>query len=293
MLPAQEKFQKIYFEIGNICNLQCTFCPVVDREKFRVSLQEAKVTLEKIRSFTNRVCFHLMGEPLAHPEFSALVEIAQDVNTPLEITTNGTLLNEQNMKALLNPIVAQVNFSLQSFEDNFPSANASTYLSTILKFCDRAIAERPDLYINLRLWNQPEGANEDLENEKILQSLESHFHLTINRRIDARLKKSKKIKDRIYIHYDTRFQWPDLNSKSYGEKGSCYGTRSHIGIHADGTVVPCCLDKEAKIPLGNIKESSLTSILESERFQKIKKGFESGKKVEALCQHCHYASRFS
>jgi radical SAM protein with 4Fe4S-binding SPASM domain len=292
MLPTQEKFQKIYFEIGNICNLQCTFCPVVDREKFRVNLLDAKDTLEKIKHYTNRVCFHLMGEPLSHPDFSELVEVAEEVGTPLEITTNGTLLNSKNMEALLNPTVVQVNFSLQSFSDNFPNADEAKYLSSILNFCDRASMDRPDLYINLRLWNQPEGAKEDLENEKILKSLESHFAISINRRIDSRLKKSKKIRDRIYIHYDTRFQWPDLKSDHYGEKGSCYGTRSHIGIHADGTVVPCCLDKEAQIPLGNIRENSLNSILESDRFQKMKKGFESGKKVEKLCQHCQYASRF-
>ncbi len=288
-----QKFKKIYFEIGNTCNLQCSFCPVVEREGQKVSLSQAQEVFRKIKPYAERVCLHLMGEPLLHPEFPALVNLAAEENISLEITTNGTLLNSREADSLLQPSVLQVNFSLQSFSDNYPTANPLTYFQKLIAFADRARAERPDLYVNYRLWNQPQTAKEDAENEQFLSLLESHYKLSINRRIDPRLHKSKNLVDRIYLHYDTRFEWPSLQAENFGTSGTCWGTRSQIGIHSDGTIVPCCLDKEAQIPLGNIYRTDLESLLASDKFQKIRSGFERGERTEKLCQHCQFATRFS
>jgi radical SAM protein with 4Fe4S-binding SPASM domain len=288
-----QKFKKIYFEIGNTCNLQCTFCPVVERDGQKVSLTQAQEVFRKIKPFTERVCLHLMGEPLLHSDFPKLVELAKEEEIALEITTNGTLLNAQTSAALLQPSVHQVNFSLQSFADNYPDANPLSYFHKLLAFVDRAQVERPDLYVNFRLWNQTQTAKEDEENEQFLSLLESHYQIAINRRIDPRLTKSKNLLGRVYLHYDTRFDWPSLQSPSFGTQGTCWGTRSQIGIHADGTIVPCCLDKEAEIPLGNIFQTDLAAVLSTEKYQAIRTGFERGERVEKLCQHCQFATRFS
>lgn len=286
-------FRKIYVEIGNICNLQCSFCPEVDRKKFRLTEENLRKTLQEIKPHTERACFHLMGEPLAHPLFSLFVKVAEEFAIPLEITTNGTLLTEEIEAALFSPSVHQVNFSLQSFLDNFPGKNISTYLGKILAFAERALEQRPDLYLNFRLWNLQPGEKEDARNEEILAKIEAAFSVQINRRVDPKLTKSKNLKGRLYLHYDTRFEWPNPNQPIRRQKGTCQGTRSHIGIHADGTVVPCCLDKEANIPLGNIQSQSLDEILAGPRFQAMKRGFERGELVESLCQKCTYAERFT
>lgn len=288
-----ETFRKIYVEIGNICNLQCSFCPEVDRKKFRLTEENLRKVLLEIKPFTERACFHLMGEPLAHPLFPRFVKVAEEFGIPLEITTNGTLLNEEIEAALFSPTVHQVNFSLQSFLDNFPGKNSSTYLGKILAFVERALKQRPELYVNFRLWNLQAGETEDARNEEILAKIEETFSVRINRRVDPKLTKSKNLLGRVYVHYDTRFEWPHPARPILRQRGTCQGTRSHIGIHADGTVVPCCLDKEANIPLGNIQTQSLAEILAGPRFQAMKKGFERGELVESLCQKCTYAERFT
>lgn len=285
------KFKKIYFEIGNICNLQCSFCPEVDRAKFQIELTVFENILLQIKPFTERVCFHLMGEPTLHPKFSKLIEIAEQVNVPVEITTNATLLNEEIASALLNPILVQVNFSLQSFFDNFASADPMVYLRKIFEFTKRAFDLRPDLYLNYRLWNL--GDDSQTTNEFVLKQIEEEFNVSLNRNVDPGFRKSKKIKNRLYLHFDQRFEWPSLKSPIKSNLGTCYGTRDHIGIHANGSVVPCCLDKEATLDLGNIHETNLQNILESRRFIEIKQGFEAGVLIEELCQRCDYVQRFS
>jgi radical SAM protein with 4Fe4S-binding SPASM domain len=292
-MQTEPQFRKIYVEIGNVCNLKCSFCPEVERKSARLHSEELRRILIQVKPLTDRVCFHLMGEPLAHPEFAPFVAIAAEVGIPVEITTNGTLLSPAVEEALLLPIVHQVNFSLQSFFDNFPGANPETYIRKIFAFTGRALEERPDLYINFRLWNLQAADKEDTANEKLLQKIEEAFSVEINRRVDPRLRKSKNLKGRLYLHYDTRFEWPSLLSPVLREQGSCQGGRTHLGIHADGTLVPCCLDKEARINLGNVKETPIEELLQSERFRSLRRGFETGKLTEDLCRRCQYATRFS
>jgi radical SAM protein with 4Fe4S-binding SPASM domain len=291
-MPSAPLFRKIYVEIGNVCNLQCSFCPEVERKKTRLTADELRAILRQVKPFTDRVCFHLMGEPLAHPEFPAFVAVAAEVGIPVEITTNGTLLNAATEEALLQPIVHQVNFSLQSFFDNFPGANPEAYIQRIFSFTQHALESRPELYVNFRLWNLRSKDKEDLTNEALLKKIEEAFSLTINRRVDPRLRKSKRLTGRLYLHYDTRFEWPHPAGPVLREKGSCQGGRTHLGIHADGTLVPCCLDKEARIPLGNVKETPFRELLQNPRYRKLRRGFETGELTEDLCRRCQYATRF-
>ncbi len=286
-------FQKIYLEISNICNLQCTFCPVVERDKQVMEENSLREYLRKIKSFSERVCFHVMGEPLGHKEFPHFVKIAEELDIPLEITTNGTLLNEETQAALLNPAIVQVNFSVQSFFDNFPKSDPKTYIQKVIRFATTALELRPDLYVNFRLWNLDSTELNDCRNEEFLKTLEQHFETRINRTVDPGFKKSKKLKGRIYVHFDSRFEWPNENNAIRTSKGTCHGTRSHIAVHANGTVVPCCLDKEAKIPLGSLNTQTLEEILNSDRYLKMKRGFENNQLVEEFCQKCTYIQRFA
>jgi radical SAM protein with 4Fe4S-binding SPASM domain len=218
------------------------------------------------------------------------VELCEKYRVQVQITTNGLLIKRYQDFLLNSKIIRQVNFSLQSFKDNFPHKEIGPYLGDILGFSQEAGLLAPEMFINLRLWNLESQAE---DNEDIFMYIESKLDIQINRRVDVGGIKSKKILNRLYLHFDSRFEWPSLDLPYKGTQGRCNALIGHIGIHADGTVVPCCLDKEAQIPLGNCLEQGLVEILGSTRAQNMKKGFESGILVEKLCQHCSYINRFS
>lgn len=286
------RFKKVYIEISNICNLQCSFCPVVERDKKVMSLQDLESVLLQVKPHAERVCYHVMGEPLNHPHFVEAIAVAEKIQVPLEITTNGTLLNDKTTQALLSKSVVQINFSLQSFVDNYPKANPETYFSNILAFCEKAEKERKDLYINFRFWNLNPGEKQNSINEFFLNKIESFFQTQINRNVDPGFNKSKKIRGRIYAHFDSRFEWPNIKSPFVDKKGTCWGARSQIAIHADQKVVPCCLDKEANILLGDLQKNSLNEILNSAVYVDLKEGFEQNELRADLCQRCTFRSRF-
>lgn len=288
-----KKFTKVNIEISNICNLQCSFCPEVVRTKKLISLDLFRRIIEQVAPITEQVCFHLMGDPLVHPQLKELVEIAYEFKTKIFFVTNGVLLKEKQSDLLLHPAFRQVNFSLHSFNDNFPGRDPSDYLRRIFNYTDSALRLRPDLYINFRLWNLNEPRGTTTKNQAMLKRISEHFAVEIDAKIDVRQQKGLRIKDRLFMHFDTEFVWPSMDLPALGSQGSCYGLSSHFGILVDGTVVPCCLDKEGSIPLGNIQNENIMDILNSQRSQNILIGFRNRKLVEGLCQRCQYIERFN
>ncbi len=282
-------FERIYIEISNICNLACSFCPVVERDKKILSAEDFEKILKEAKPLTKEVCLHLMGEPLAHPEIEKILDITSCYSVPVQLTTNGLTIDRRGELILKHPSIRQINFSIQSYRDNFKDKDLAPYLGKVIDFCNQASKYRPELYINLRLWNL---GTENTENELVFRYLEEAWEIQIERKIHVDHIKSKKILNRIYLHFDSRFDWPSPNFPIQSTVGRCHALSSHIGIHADGTVVPCCLDKEAVINLGNIFEQSLESILRSERAEKMREGFKRGTLVEDLCQRCTYINRF-
>lgn len=282
-------FKRVYLEVSNICNVQCSFCPVVEKDKKIMNVAEFEAILKDVAPLAEIVCLHLLGEPLAHPKFSEILDVCERYNTQIDLTTNGILIKRYQELIIKSKCVRQVNFSLQSYKDNFPDRTLDRYLVPLFEFAKSAHAQRPQLYVNFRLWNQQSN---DSDNEDVFLKIESYFGIQINRNVETGAVKSKKIWNRVYLHFDSRFEWPSFSLPHQGSRGRCHGTINHIGIHADGTVVPCCLDKNGAIDLGSIKEQSLHDILASERFVKMRDGFLNGVLVETFCQHCSFIRRF-
>jgi radical SAM protein with 4Fe4S-binding SPASM domain len=292
-MKSSKRFTKVNVEITNICNLQCSFCPEVIRPKGLIELSLFRRILDEISPLTDEVTLHLMGEPLLHPHLEELVELCHHRGIRIFLVSNGVLLRESFTATLLHPAFRQVNFSLHSFFDNFKEEDPSVYLERIFAFTDQAFERRPDLYLNYRLWNLAAAKSSVSNNQTLLQRIGARFGVGIPPGVDVRVQKSYPIKNRLYLHFDTEFQWPSLDLPVLGTTGTCYGLSSHFGILIDGTVVPCCLDKEGKIPLGNIKDEPIQVILEKERARAMLQGFRDRKLVEDLCQRCQYIERFS
>jgi radical SAM protein with 4Fe4S-binding SPASM domain len=246
-----------------------------------------------LRGLTKEIVPHLLGEPLTHPEFGEITSIAREAEIPLTVVTNGTLLDDARQQLLLDRGIRQVNISLQSWVANFSQEKALDHLARALSFCDRAVDERPDLYVNLRFWNL-DASGQTLPDESLaLRNLIfDHFNISSDKVSAPSRRKSLVLRHRQYLHYNAQFEWPSLDSPVRGTRGFCMALTGHIGVLSDGRVVPCCLDADANLLLGNIFETPLPEILASPRASAMREGFARNQLKEPLCQRCQIPAAF-
>ena len=276
-----KRFSKIYLEISNLCNLRCAFCPGTKRTPKALDEAEFSVLIQKLRPWTDFLYFHLMGEPLCHPKLERFLSMAGDAGFKVILTTNGTLLAKYRQMLLSAPALHKVNVSLHAFEANDLSVPFETYLDGCFSFGQAAEGQK---IVSYRLWNNG-GADE--KNGQILDTMKKYFpgEWVTERR-------GTRIGQRLYLEYGDKFDWPDLTAPDGGEKVFCYGLRDQIGVLCDGTVVPCCLDHEGDLALGNLYLQTMEEILSGQRARRIYEGFSNGKAAEELCRKCGYARRF-
>ena len=281
-----KRFAKVYVEITNRCNRSCAFCPGTKRSPREMSAAEFRAAAEKLRPYTDYLYFHVMGEPLFHPALEQFLEIAAEFGFRVILTTNGTLLQQRLPILLGAAALHKVNVSLHSFEAN----EQGSFAGYVEGCCSAALQLSANgVLVNLRLWNLDgaHGAGLHQKNDDLLSLIEKSFPTPWQ---DVR--GGVKLGERVYLNFGERFLWPDPDGEDYGERRFCYGLRDQLGVLCDGTVVPCCLDHEGELALGNLYRQSVEEILQGERAAAIYNGFSDGKAIEPLCRRCEYSTRF-
>ena len=290
----KKRFQKIYIEIINRCNLSCSFCPTSDRPARMMSVDEFAKIAAQVTPFTDYICLHVIGEPLMHPWLGDILAIAHQNGLKVNLTTNALLLPEKHHLLLGETAPRQISLSLHSFDANtMHTRDFRSYLENAIDFARTFTMTTPG-YISFRLWNLDGTAKADqrLRNQFILEALEQAYHLA--QPIDAYVGKvhGNTIAPHTYVNFDQLFEWPDEHASDYGFNGTCHGLRHQLAILADGQVVPCCLDHNGHLALGNIFIESLDTILRKEKSLRIIEDFRSHHIHENLCRRCGYRTRF-
>ena len=260
--------KKIYIEITNSCNLDCSFCIKNKRKSKFMSFNEFKTVLDKVSGYTNYLYFHVMGEPLLHPKINEFIDFAHE-RFYINITTNGYLINRLKTKN-----IRQLNISVHSYDPKY-GISLHEYLDNIFEVVDKL----DNTYISYRFWVKNKYSSD------ILDIINKHY--STDYLVDD-LKKANILKKNVFINTNKEFVWPSLDNNINSSVGTCYALKDHIGILSDGTVVPCCLDSAGIINLGNIFDDELRNILNSKRVINLIDGFKRHEKREELCKKCNF-----
>jgi len=275
-----KKYKRIYIEITNNCNLNCSFCSKVLKPRRNMTLEEFEIVLNKIKGYTDYIYLHVKGEPLVHKDIIEFINKANEYNLKVNLTTNGTLFNKYAKELGKCSNLNKINFSLHC-EHNKPN-----YLEDIFDNIKYLSKNTTVIY---RLWTLK---NNELANnsQEIVDKIKSYYNLSPETVEKIKNENNIKISSTIYVDKDNEFIWPEINT--HKSCGYCYGLNTHIAILVDGTVVPCCLDSNGVIDLGNIYKDNLEDIINSDRYQNLLKSFRDRKPCEELCKSCVYKERF-
>lgn len=260
-------YKKIYLEITNNCNLNCSFCIKNNRKKKFMSKGEYKFILDKLKPYTKYLYFHVSGEPLLHPYVNDFINLASN-DYFINITTNGYLIK----RIKNNHNIRQINVSMHSFSSEY-KIDLDTYMNDLISVIESL---KNDTYFSLRFWVDNEYTKD------MINFLEEKYQKKIE------LKTGFEITKNVFISINKEFIWPSLDNDYYNEKGTCYALLDHIGILSNGDIVPCCLDANCIINLGNIFKDNLEDIVKSKRYNNMLNGFKNNKKIEELCKKCNF-----
>lgn len=298
--------KSVYIEITDACNLRCSFCPSSDcryeagsgsSHTFMPSALFKKCIAGAVEAGIENVYLHVLGEPTLHPGFALFLKDIKAAGLTATLTTNGTTIRRVAHHILNCPAVRQVNFSTHAYAE-LPQDEARGYLENVLDFCRIALAARPDLYVNLRLWNVGDSDSQGW-NHYMLERIRDTFGVDLQLGNFCSRHKSFPIAGRLYLHEDSRFEWPGMSPQAENShdaqqivRGTCHALDTHVAILHDGRVVACCLDYSGQITLGNIANQSLPEILNSPTARNIREGFEKHELRHPFCQSCSYCKRF-
>lgn len=272
--------KKVYVEITNTCNLACGFCRGTGRAPRETDPAEFAVIAAKLRPYTEYIYLHLLGEPLTHTRLEEILATCREMKYKVTVVTNGTLMGEKAAVLRDCGCLYKICYSLHAYEANALPLSLDAYLSPIFDFA-RTSAKTGVINV-LKLWN---GGGQNALNEEILQKIHAYFGTQ-----PTPARSGFTVTQNVHVDLADRFGWPDLAADETPPR-FCMALRDQLGVLADGTAVPCCLDADGALALGNLLTDGVEEILHSPRAKRIKEGFSQGKAEEDLCRRCDFAKR--
>jgi len=247
----------LIIEPVSACNLRCPFCHQVD-ENFTSNKQMMgnmnfelfkKIIDEASEKGTNAITLTCRGEPTLHPQIGEMIEYCSGKFLELKMNTNATRLNEKLIHQILKSGMTDLVFSVDSyFKEEFESlrvgANFENVLNNIKKF--KEIREK--FYPNSSCITRASGVNVGKQDPK----------------------KFKEFWEK-YVDYVVMVKmlerWDIYNNplEKMG-KGSCHYLGRSLSIYFDGSVIPCDIDYEGKLSVGNVQDNSINEIWVGEKY---------------------------
>jgi len=259
-----------------------------------MSLTHFDTINSQLKDFTKELAYHVVGDPLVLSNLKEYLNISYNHGLKVNITTTANNINSSHHEILMHETIRQINFSINSYNANSHKKSFDDYINPIIDFVKYAQNQDHEYFINFRIWNLDEELSAKQFNKQVFEKINEEFKTNIN--VDdvyTNRPKNIRIAKKFFFHFDEYFNWPSLDNDEISKKGTCYGLDSHFGILSNGDVVPCCLDQNGCINLGNTNNSQLVDILNSTRVKDIQNGFKSNFLVEELCRKCEYRNRFS
>lgn len=255
-----------------------------------MNAQEFQHALQQLAPYTSLLHLHVLGEPLLHPQTGLFLDMCEQLKTQVHLVTNGTHFHTRLDDLRGKKALRSVSFSLQSICTTSTIDEFRHYLDHLLDSIRSFKINKHPLF-SLRLWNNG-SATETISFTDAVQEIEKRFKLD-NLEESLRTQRGLMLCENISINTAERFEWPHNKAAVLGDSGSCLGLREQLAVLVDGTVVPCCLDSDGSINLGNLFTTPLDTILSSEKVKNIRKAFQKNTVTEHLCKCCSYRSRFS
>ncbi len=255
----------LIIEPTNTCNLRCTFCFVTEgmnREEGFMDFELFKKVIDESPGLEH-LCMHNWGEPLLHKDIFRMIDYAKAAGIAwVVMNTNGTLLTDKMIQRIIDSGLDIIRFSIDGSAETFKKIRGvelEKIENNIIKLKEAKELHRPDLGMGV-VFTVEEETQSDVD------AYIRHWETIVDHvRVQPKLIRSPRTE-----------VCPEPFGKDYGK----------LVVLWDGRVIPCCVDYNATLTLGNAWQSPVSELWQGSEIERLREQHLKGN-FPTACVDCN------
>jgi len=287
----------LMIEPTNICNLKCPMCPSgngeMKRKMGQLTFDNYKKLLDDVGDYLIQVQLWNQGEPFLNKSFLDFVRYANDKGVMTHTSTNGHFIKtDQDAEDLIKSGIDQLIFSMdgtnqETYEKYRVGGDYQLVMDTLKRIADakrRLHSKRPLIELQFLVFKHNKN--------EIDQIISMSQELNINRISFKTAQIYSRSQGEVFLPEDSAFSRYEDDGEDFKLKGEiknwCKRLWLNPAVNWDGTVSPCCFDKDAEFAFANYFNdiSNFKEIWKNGKYRAFRKRIMTNRKSVAMCANC-------
>jgi radical SAM protein with 4Fe4S-binding SPASM domain len=282
------------------CNLRCPECPSGLRQFTRPTgmLEPAffKKTIDEVYKDLVYLTFYFQGEPFLNPNFLEMVKYASEKGVYTSTSTNAHYLSREQAIKTVNSKLDRLIISIDgTTQETYEQYRVGGNLNKVIEGTRNIVKAKKELKSRT-----PHVVFQFLVVKPNEHQLDDVKTLASQLGVDEVLFKTAQVYDfkngNPLIPNNARYsRYRKYNDGTYGIKNKfldeCWRMWSSCVVTWDGLVVPCCFDKDASHPMGDLKCESFKNLWRSSVYQGFRNKVLNSRDQIDICKNCSEGSK--
>jgi radical SAM protein with 4Fe4S-binding SPASM domain len=288
----------VWIDTVSLCNFRCGFCPTTyapNKGKGVMQFDTFKKIIDEVSTIHLEGYLFQTGEPLLNRDIVRFVQYMTSKNMLSIMHTNGSLWTRDKAAALLDAGLGFISFSFDGYD-------AETYEKTrvggnfeqtverikgVLELKKKRGTARP--YVRIQTLVPATGNDARFSEERARRFRALFEDLPVDEFDREKISNlAHDLPTGAVLKPEAPMSAGEHRDRGYRFK-PCTRLWSSMTIRFDGTVVPCCVDFESQMPLGNVKNQTLLQIWNGEPLRQLReKHVKAELEAVPLCAKCDF-----
>ncbi len=284
-------------EPTNICNLKCPMCPSgngdMARPRGRLDLQNFKKLMDDIGSYVYQIQFWNQGEPFLNKDFLEMVRYAKTFGIMTQTSTNGHFIRSMEAaRAVVESGLDQIIFSLDGTNpETYAKYRVGGDFNVVLQGLQNLARAKRELRSP-----RPLIELQFLVFKHNRQELAEIVEIARQNQVERVAFKTAQIysaeQGRAYLPDDTDFSRYVIDGDTFRLKSDlpnfCKRLWLNSTVNWDGSVSPCCFDKDADYAMEFLfdKSVSFKDVFKNEKYTAFRRQILTNRKAIEMCRNC-------
>ena len=268
-------------EPTSLCSARCTLCPTPSEKLVRsmkfLPMNKYKEIIDQTKSCVRSVTFFVAGEPFVNENLCKMISYATRNGLHTFVSTNGTILNRQNIGALfetnLDKLFVCLDGARKESHEIYKNGSNFELICTNIRTLTSEKRERnkifPYIFIQTLITRYNEDELDDIVKlaKKLGVDGVSFKTFSIEKGYDKNLAKEFIPKKRRLSRYEIVNRTIKMQKERYSE---CKYERTAL-ILCDGRLAMCVYDYNGKYDIGNAFFQDIIKLWNSEKYENFRK----------------------